>query len=263
MPFWERLFSKKDLVKNMHLLDWVEWDVHNHILPGIDDGSKGIEESISLIQGMQSIGLKGAVCTPHVMSGVHPNTPASISTAYESLKQELVRRDIKFQLEFAAEYMIDEELGAKIESRDLCLLPNGHMLIEMSYLSESRSLFQIIKSIQDKGYTPVLAHPERYNYFHHNFQIFKDIKNAGCLLQLNLLSVSRYYGQHVKNEALMLIKSGMYDLLGTDMHHEKHLHAIKQVLQKYDAKDLLRPCHIKNKELFLQKSNILPLEVAV
>ncbi|TDS13682.1 tyrosine-protein phosphatase [Sphingobacterium paludis] len=263
MKFWERLFAKKEDTAKMHVLDWLKWDIHNHILPQIDDGSQSIQESVKLIRGLQEIGIQGCVCTPHVMAGVHPNTPNTISTAYEALKQEVVRQGLKFHLEFAAEYMIDEELDAKIKSRELCLLPNGHMLIEMSYLSESKSLFHTIKAIQNKGYQPVLAHPERYNYYHHNFQIFKDIKSAGCLLQLNLLSVSRYYGQGVKNQALMLIKSGMYDFLGTDMHHSKHLAAIKQVLQKYDIEELLKPCDIKNESLFIQKSDILALELAV
>ncbi len=263
MAFWDRLFRKEKEAKDIYKLDWLGWDVHNHILPQIDDGSKSIQESVILIKGLQDIGLRGCVCTPHVMSGVHPNTPITISTAYETLKSELVRQHIKFQLEFAAEYMIDDDLPSKIKSRGLCLLPNGHMLIEMSYLAESRSLFHTIKSIQDAGYTPVLAHPERYNYYHHNFQIFKDIRSTGCLLQLNLLSVSRYYGQHVKNQALMLIKSGMYDLVGSDIHHQRHLSAIKQVLHKYDIQDLLKPCKIKNESLFLQKSDILPLEFAV
>ena len=124
------------------------------------------------------------------------------------------------------------------------------MLIEMSYLSESKALFQIIKKIQDKGYQPILAHPERYNYYHTNFKIYQDIKMAGCMLQLNLLSISRYYGEHVKTAAIMLIKEGLYDLLGTDMHHEKHLTAIRQVVNKYDVKDLLSSCAIKNATLF-------------
>ncbi|WDF68953.1 protein tyrosine phosphatase [Sphingobacterium oryzagri] len=262
MSFWERFFSRK-VEQNIHLLDWLTWDIHNHILPGIDDGSANIDQSLKLINGLKNLGIKGCVCTPHIMAGVHPNTPKTISGAYEQLKQELVRKNIDFQLEYAAEYMIDEDLAGQIAKGDLCLLPNGHMLIEMSYLSESKALFHTIKSIKDKGYQPVLAHPERYNYFHHNFQIFKDIKNAGCLLQLNLLSVSRYYGQHVKNQALILIKSGMYDFVGTDMHHERHLAAIKEVLQKYDVEELLRPCNIRNAQLFCTKPAVVPLHIAV
>ncbi|RRN77886.1 protein tyrosine phosphatase, partial [Pseudoxanthomonas sp. SGD-10] len=228
MDFFKKFFTKKEFdIKDS--LAWLGADMHNHILFGIDDGSRDLAQSLELLKGMTELGFRKVICTPHVMEGVYNNTPVHIAAVYEQLLAAVRNENLNIELEFAAEYMIDEGIATWIESDQLCLLPHKHVLIEMSYLSESKSLFSIIKRLRDKGYQPILAHPERYNYYHSNFKIFQEIKKAGCYLQLNLLSVSRYYGESVKAMALTLIKAGLYDFVGTDMHHERHLSAIKEV----------------------------------
>jgi len=253
MSFWKKLFNKEKIENrnhDAHNLDWLVGDMHNHILPGIDDGSPSVEQSIHLIKGLKALGIHQAIATPHVMQGVHKNTPETISSAHAQLSKALKEQEIDFKLGYSAEYMIDEELETWISTDQICPLPNKYMLIEMSYLSESKSLFKTIQDIQNKGLKPILAHPERYNYYHHNFQMYKDIKNAGCLLQLNMLSISRYYGDPVKNTALMMIKAGMYDFVGTDLHHDKHLSGLNRIVNKYDVKDLLKYCTLQNERLF-------------
>lgn len=251
MSFWKKLFksnTKKTAAEGK--LAWIGVDMHNHILPGIDDGAQDIEQSLTLIRGLKELGINKCISTPHIMHGVHDNTPTTIQKAHARLTEVLREQGIKFDLHYAAEYMIDDQLDTWIQNDNLCLLPNRHILIEMSYLAESKALFQTIKDVQEKGYQPILAHPERYNYYHQNFKVYKEIKDAGCLLQLNLLSISRYYGEPVKSAALTLVKSGMYDLVGTDMHHEKHLNALNMVASKYDIFDLLKDNPIKNAVMF-------------
>lgn len=257
MGFWSNLFRGKKEEKAAYLnrLDWMGWDIHNHILPGIDDGSPDLEESITLINGLKSLGIHNSVSTPHVMAGVHNNTPETIRDAHSKLSDHLKSNAVDFKLHYSAEYMIDDQIEQWIQADKLCLIADKYMLIEMSYLSESRALFKIIKDIQDRGYQPILAHPERYNYYHNNFKIFEEIKQAGCYLQLNLLSISKYYGENVKTCALTLIRAGMYDFVGTDMHHTRHLEALKSVVSKYDVKELLKGNPIKNSKLFESKTN--------
>ncbi|MGJ1205938.1 tyrosine-protein phosphatase [Sphingobacterium lactis] len=256
MGFWSNLFggTKKETKTYHNRLSWVGWDMHNHLLPGIDDGSPNEEESLILIQGLKDLGIHSCVSTPHVMAGVHNNTPQTIKEAHGKLSNAIQSANVDFKIHFSAEYMIDDQIDQWVQSNNLCLINDKYMLIEMSYLSESKSLFTIIKAIQDLGYQPILAHPERYNYYHNNFKIFEDIKNAGCMLQLNLLSISKYYGENVKTAALTLIRAGMYDFVGTDMHHRKHLDALKAVVSKYDTKELLKDNPIKNAKLFEAKS---------
>ncbi len=252
MGFLSSLFKRKSNtspVKVLGKLAFLEVDMHNHILPGIDDGSANTAQSLSLIKGLNTMGFQKFICTPHIMEGVHPNTKSSISRSYEELNKALQMEGSKVEIFAAAEHMIDDGLQSLIEKDNLCLMPGGYVLIEMSYLSESKALFQVILDIQNLGYKPILAHPERYSYFHYNFDMYKQIKDAGCLMQLNLLAISRYYGTDVKATALTMIKSGMYDFVGTDVHHERHLNALIEVVKKYPVRDLLRTCNIQNAKL--------------
>jgi|SRR5690606_35097512 len=252
MGFLSNLFKSKPNtppVKVLGKLAFLEVDMHNHILPGIDDGSANVAQSLSLIKGLNTMGFQKFICTPHIMEGVHPNTKSTISRSCTELDKALRAEGSKIEIFAAAEHMIDDGLQTLIEKDNLCLMPGGYVLIEMSYLSESKALFQVIMDIQKLGYKPILAHPERYSYFHYNFDMYKQIKDAGCLMQLNLLAISRYYGTEVKVAALTMIKSGMYDFVGTDVHHERHLNALIEVVKKYPVRDLLKTCNIQNVKL--------------
>ena len=258
MGFWSTIFgsNKKEETSYHNRLAWLGWDMHNHILPGIDDGSPNEQESLKLIAGLKELGIHSCVSTPHVMAGVHNNTPETIQGAHAKVKQAIRDGKLDFDIHFGAEYMVDDQIDSWIQSGKLCIIADKYMLIEMSYLSESKALFSVIKAIQDQGYQPILAHPERYNYFHNKFKIFQEIKNAGCLLQLNALSVSKYYGEPVKTAALTLIRAGLYDFVGTDMHHTRHLQALKAVVTKYDLQGLLKDCPIKNADLMEEKKGV-------
>lgn len=253
MSFFSKLFGSKkdttDKVRSLGKLSFLEVDIHNHLLPGIDDGSNSVDESLELIKGLSGMGFQQFICTPHIMDGVHPNNKTTINSAYTSLDKALKERASNVKIFAAAEHMIDDGIVPLIAKDNLCVMPGGYVLIEMSYLSESKALFQTILDIQNLGYKPILAHPERYNYYHYNFDMYKQIKDAGCLLQLNLLSISRYYGTEVKVAALTMLKSGMYDFVGTDLHHKKHLKALEDVVAKYPVRELLKTCNILNPTL--------------
>ncbi len=251
MGFFSNLFgtNKKSSIRPLAQLEFLEVDMHNHLLPGIDDGSSSVQNSLGYMEGLQRLGLKKFICTPHIMAGVHPNTKSSIEQAQVNLESGLKNIGSKVEIYAAAEHMIDDGLSNLIQENELCVIPGGYVLIEMSYLSESKALFHTILDIQKLGYKPILAHPERYNYYHGNFNIYKQIKDAGCLLQLNLLSISRYYGVDVKAIAMTLLKSGMYDFVGTDLHHEKHLKALTDIAEKYPVREMLKTSPILNPSL--------------
>lgn len=251
MSFLTNLFKhkKSSSVRPLAQLEFLEVDMHNHLLPGIDDGSSSVKNSISYIQALQRLGLKKFICTPHIMAGVHPNNRSTIDEAQVALVKGLKDSGNDTPIFAAAEHMIDDGLNSLIKQDELCVMPGGYVLIEMSYLSESKALFHTILAIQKLGYKPILAHPERYNYYHSNFNIYKQIKDAGCLLQLNLLSLSRYYGVDVKSIAMTLLKSGMYDFVGTDLHHERHLEALQKIAEKYPVREMLKTSPILNQSL--------------
>ncbi|MCW8310447.1 MULTISPECIES: tyrosine-protein phosphatase [Sphingobacterium] len=252
MGIFSKLFGNKtqdSKIKVIGKLAFLEVDMHNHILPGIDDGCQSVEQSIDLLKGLGRMGFEKFICTPHIMEGVHPNSAVTIEGAKDQLVKAIKGIPHPPEIFHAAEHMIDDGIARLIDANELCVIPGGYVLIEMSYLQESKALFKTILDIQNLGYQPILAHPERYNYYHYNFNMYKQIKDAGCMLQLNLLSISRYYGVEVKSAALTMIKSGMYDFVGTDAHHSRHLAALEDVVAKYPVRDLLKTCTILNPTL--------------
>ncbi|MEH3113521.1 tyrosine-protein phosphatase [Pedobacter terrae] len=213
--------NKKPIVKD---LKWLGVDIHSHLLPGIDDGSPDVEESIALLTKLYELGIDRFICTPHIFKELYPNTPETINSALDLTKVALHKANLNVSISAAAEYMLDENF----EIRDVMMsLPNRHILVEMSYLNETPNIEQVIFNLQIKGYTVILAHPERYNFYHKDQERFHRFHDMGVLLQLNLLSVTGYYGREVKITSEYLLKNKLYRLAGTDLHHQKHYNALK------------------------------------
>jgi protein-tyrosine phosphatase len=204
---------------------FLEVDMHSHLIPGIDDGAKSLEESLSFIETLKKIGYKGLITTPHIISDIYPNTQATIETPFQQVKLKLPG----FKLTYAAEYMINAEFEDLLDDNQLLTFGNNYVLIEMSYIAESANFRDMVFKLKVKGYQPILAHPERYIFLHNNYKIYQEIKDIGCLLQLNILSVSGYYGAEVKQVANKLLSDKLIDFAGTDLHHDRHLDALQQL----------------------------------
>lgn len=225
-------------------------DIHSHLLPGIDDGAKDLKNSIELIEKMYSHGIKNFITTPHILGTLYPNTPEIINKKLKEVKDELIKRKITdINIEAAAEYMLDEEFSIILEKGEILTLKDNMVLVELSYFSPPNNLFDILFQLGLKGYKPILAHPERYNSFHRNFRIYQKLKNAGCLFQLNLLSLTENYGKEVQKTTERLLKENMYDFVGTDTHHFNHIESLKKISTK---KNLTKIQHLlENNKKFL------------
>jgi protein-tyrosine phosphatase len=206
-------------------------DIHSHLLPGIDDGAKDIDTSIALILKMASYGIKNLITTPHILGDVYPNTPEIIKSKLKEVKDELLKRNITgINIDAAAEYMMDEQFSAMIENdEEILTLKDNLVLVEMSYFSAPINLYELLFKIQLKGYKPVLAHPERYNFYHTDFKSYYKLKQAGCLFQLNLLSLTDQYDKGVQKTSEKLLKENLYDFVGTDTHHQNHLELLPKI----------------------------------
>lgn len=205
-------------------------DIHSHLLPGIDDGAKDLNNSIELISKMRSYGIKNFITTPHVLGNVYANSSETIKTKLKLVKDELQKRNLNdISIHAAAEYMMDEQFSILLENNDILTLKDNFILVEMSYFSAPINVFDILFEIQLKGYKPILAHPERYNFYHNNFQTYYKLKQAGCLFQLNLLSLTEQYGKGVQKISEKLLDENMYDFVGTDTHHHNHLELLKKL----------------------------------
>ena len=222
--------------------------MHSHILPGIDDGCKTAEDSLTLLSRLSAVGLSTFYFTPHIFQDMYPNSAETIVPAFQSLQGIAPQAPLAG---YAAEYMVDGYFESAIEKEEkpLLTLPGKHVLIEMSYIQESKNIEKVIFDLQIKGYRPILAHPERYVFYHENPKAIERFKDLGCLLQLNVLSVFGYYGSREKKVAKYLLDRGLIDFVGTDTHHERHVHMLERGLKKENIKSYFKKCSLKNQTL--------------
>lgn len=238
------IFKKKNIVSD---IEWLGVDVHSHLLPGIDDGSPDVEQSVFLIKSLNELGFSKFICTPHIFLELYPNTPETISKALMTTQDALKSANVSVTISAAAEHMVDDMFEVK---DGLTVMPGNYILVEMSYLNETPNIEKTIFDLQIKGYKVILAHPERYNFYHQAHERFHRYKDMGVLFQLNLLSITGYYGKEVKRAADYLLEKQCYDLAGTDLHHSKHLEALIKTVKSGFLFVKIGQYPFKNKELF-------------
>lgn len=204
--------SKIKLVDSGFFHDFA--DYHCHILPGVDDGVKTLEEALDTLDYLESLKVGRVVATPHVMNGMLNG----LENIHQSFTLLCKRYGGKIKLDLGAEYLLDSGFQHCVEG-GLLYLDGDKVLVETYYLSAPSNLYDQLFNLSVTGNTPVIAHPERYVYMtHRDYHI---LKNKDYLFQLNLLSLSGYYGKPVSENAGYLLKQGMYDMAGTDLHNLK------------------------------------------
>jgi tyrosine-protein phosphatase YwqE len=225
-------------------------DAHSHLLPGIDDGSKDMQTSVTLIQGMKALGYRKLITTPHVMWDMYQNTRDIILKKLDQVRTKLKEGSVDIQLDAAAEYFIDDHLADLLRQKEpLLSFGNNLVLVEFSMASPSFELKEVLFEMQMQGYQPVVAHPERYAYLVHNKDFYDELKDTGCLFQLNILSLSGYYSETVMELGRYLAKKQYYDLVGTDLHHFRHLDALQNPSVLSHLQKLLDVGKIQNANL--------------
>ena len=225
-------------------------DMHSHLLPGIDDGSPSLDVSLELIRGMAALGYKKLITTPHIMWDMYKNTPAIINEKLNKLQSAVRQEKIDVTVHAAAEYFLDEYVEQLLSKKEPLLTLDGKMvLVEFSLAFPTHGLKDILFEMQMQGYLPVIAHPERYVYLEGTKDFYDELKDIGCLFALNLLSLGNHYGKSVNILAHYLIKKGYYDLIGSDLHHIRHLSALRDVHMDSTIKTLLDSGLIRNSTL--------------
>ncbi|MDQ3050155.1 MAG: capsular biosynthesis protein [Bacteroidota bacterium] len=217
----------------------LEVDMHSHLIPGIDDGAKTIQDSITLIKELQAMGFRKLITTPHIMSDYFRNTPENILGGLATVKAAMVEEGIEMELEAAAEYYIDDGFVKKLENEKLLTIGENYLLFEVSYINCPDNIHEIIFRMMVLGYKPIMAHPERYPFWYSNFDQYRKFRDQGVLLQLNINSLSGYYGFEAKKTADKLVEAGLVDLLGTDCHHLKHIEGLKRGLKEKNLRKLM------------------------
>lgn len=232
----------------------VSVDMHSHLLPGIDDGAKNTEDSIRLINGLQELGFEHFITTPHTMKELYPNSRESIEASFQVLRKEL---SSSHTLSYSSEYFLDEYFMELMEEDKLVTLPGNRILLEFSQISKPMELEEQLFQIHLKGYKVILAHPERYLFFHQKMNFhFPRLKDMDIDFQVNALSLSGYYGESIRKVAEKLIADGMVEFIGSDTHHDNHLKALAKVQDNKYYQKLLDSGKLQNRSLLTTNARV-------
>ena len=193
-------------------------DIHNHLLPGVDDGFRHTEDSIAAIKRMAEQGCKEFIFTPHMNPDVYPEmTEDKLKKAYNEFKA-IIPAELGIKTCLAAEYMVVKDFQDRAGTGELLTFPDESILIEMSYYFRSENLEDTIFALISEGFKPILAHPERYLYMTDNLSDFDHLRDMGCRFQMNRLSLTGIYGGESVTIIEYLLSRGMYDFTATDLH---------------------------------------------
>jgi tyrosine-protein phosphatase YwqE len=220
-------------------------DIHSHLLPGIDDGVKTIEESIAIIKKFKLLGYTKLITTPHIMLDMYPNNKEIIEEKLHAVRIAIEQNNIDIRIEASAEYYVDTGFIKVIEDDELIPFMNHYILLETATTSAPLIFDTVIKLIKDKGYTPVLAHPERYTYLHQDINLYKKLKAKGVLFQVNLKSLYKP-STPISKIALKLIKEGLVDFIGSDVHRMHDVKKIEKVMGSQNYKKILKKNRLLN-----------------
>lgn len=235
MGVFSNIFGrKKEASLPDDFINPIKVDLHSHYLPGIDDGCQEIGESIEILRILESKGYTKAVTTPHVMSDFYKNTPAIINGKLEMVREEMQKAGLNIQLEAAAEYYVDDNFEKKVLAHDILSFgKEKYVLIETGFMDMPMNMLNAIFELKTSGYKPVLAHPERYQYFIPGSDAYEQIVETGILFQVNLLSIIGYYNPQAKKVAEHLIQNQMVNFVGGDTHNMKHLWLVQEKAVKH------------------------------
>lgn len=211
-------------------LSWLEVDMHSHLIPGIDDGSKTMEESLQLIKRLADFGLRKIITTPHIMSEYYRNTPEIIHMGLEDLRKAVLAEGISTEIEAAAEYYMDEILLEKIKAgEELLTFGDNYILVETGFINKPQMLLETIFQLEMAGFKPILAHPERYQYLIADKGLLEDLIDRNILFQINLLSLTGFYSKQVKDFGEMLVERDLVRFFGTDCHNARYLDMLEML----------------------------------
>lgn len=246
-------------------------DMHSHILPGIDDGSESVEESLEILKKMSSLGFRSIVATPHYITGSsfrHNNTKKE--ALVKEIQTLLDEQHIDMKIYLGNEVYIDNEILSLIEKNEIaCIHHSKYILIELPRNGKINDLDQMIFTLRSKGIVPIIAHPERYHCLQEDVALIDELVEKGALLQVNFESLDGKYGKNEKKLAEYLLKNQKLHFLGSDIHHEdsqffKRLPTLKKAIIKFLGEEKFRevtydnPLHVLKDEYINGEFSLQP-----
>lgn len=224
--------------------------MHSHLIPGIDDGVKSLDESISIIKKFIDLGYRKIITTPHVMADYYKNTPEIIRDGLQVLQKRIKNDALNIEVEAAAEYYLDEYFIELLnKNKEILTFGDNYVLFELPFMNKPIHLDEGIFLMLSKGYKPILAHPERYTYWYDDFEKYDELRARGVLLQMNLLSLTGHYSPQTKKIAEKMVDADLVDAVGTDCHRIEHLFQLEDNLSLKHIHKLAEKENLFNKGL--------------
>lgn len=249
MSFLNFFKSKKKLLQQPVNLNVLRCDVHSHFIPGIDDGASTLSDSLLLIKRLKDLGYEKIITTPHIMSDYYRNTPEIIKRGLTLLNEFLTTNETVITLEAAAEYYLDYDFERKLEEKNILTFGDNYLLTELSFMNPPENLNAILFKMITSGYKPVLAHPERYTYWHRTPEKYNELVEKGWILQMNINSLTGYYSPEVKKISEYLIDEKLVRLVGSDCHHAGHIDLMERVVYEPYLDILIQQGELLNSSL--------------
>jgi protein-tyrosine phosphatase len=245
MGAWNYFFNRNRLLHQLDVSGLLV-DMHSHLIPGIDDGVKDLSSALTIIKYLQSLGYKKIITTPHIMLDIYKNTPEIILSEIEVLKKAVKDEGIEIEIEAAAEYLLDESFKDNMQKNNLLTLKDNYVLVELPYFMVPPDFYENIFELQTNNYKVIIAHPERYSYWHDDFSKLEDLKIRDVLFQINILSLSGYYSSQVKKVAERLIHHEMVEFAGSDLHNPQQLEFFQKALHTHSMEKLVKSGKLQN-----------------
>lgn len=203
-------------------------DVHSHILFGVDDGSSSIEESITLLKELKEVGFNNVILTPHYIEGSdYCSSRDNNLERFNQLKKIIKDKKIGINIYLGNEIFIDDDIIEYIkEGKISSLNDTKYLLIELPFHNKIVNLEDTLYELSYAGFVPILAHPERYDFFQKDYKMVDSLRENGVLFQANYASILGYYDNKSKKLLKYMLKKGYIDFLGTDIHRTKKMFVI-------------------------------------
>lgn len=229
-------------------------DIHCHLLPGIDDGSRSFDESVEVLKNLESIGYKSIILTPHYIYESRYNSNKNNNLKIlDFLKKEVKKNNININLYLGNEIFYDKNIIDLLNNNEISSLNNSkYLLIELPMSGEVEGYEEVFSSLIRKGYKVVLAHPERYFSFQKDYERVKSLEEIGVLFQCNIESIMGRYGDKAKKLVKKILKDKKVSFLATDIHHNKdnfdiYLKAKKKIckyISEEEYNNLVNPSYL-------------------
>ena len=221
-------------------------DIHSHILPGIDDGARTMDESIEIVQELASQGVTGIVATPHYITDTYYVSDRKNNEALAArLREALSDAGIAVDIWLGNEIFIDRSIADLLQQNIVSTMGDtDYVLVEFSLNEEYPNYVDVLGDLIEKDYKVILAHPERYVLTQQDYDALEELCDMGVLLQCNVGSFIGQYGKAAEKLAVRLAKENRIFAMGSDIHHargdKRIVRATKKLRKHYDAAGLER-----------------------